>query len=246
MEDKLFSLMNPSTIQSRQDVNPFAKLSDVVKDLIEEAIIKLYIRPGEKINVVAIADALKLSRTPVREALNTLVREGLVVVRPNVNGYYAFDINDQYMSDFFTARATVEVAATKLCAERFERVDLSHLKDCCQIFRECYYTKNVDAFVKADRDFHNSLVQYTGNQFLIKMYAGLARPMEHYSSISRFYLEQYGYTAFDNFEQMISEHIAIYNVVSLGIVDSAGNTAQRHLDTCFSSFLHYYFSKGLR
>lgn len=239
--------LSPEAVKRRLEQNPFARLSSIVKDILQEAIVKLDILPGEKINMTAIAEALNVSRAPVREALNELQKEGLVVVKADVNGYYALDINDKYMSDFFAARATVEVAATKICAARFHSIDRAHLKDCCDVFRKCYKANDYDAFVAADRDFHNSIVRYTNNVFLMDMYAGLGRTMEYYSSLSRFYLKHYGSNdIFDDFELMVSEHISIYNIISLGIVETAGAAAQRHLDTCHSSFIHYYLSQGVR
>ena len=235
------------TIQTRLSANPFAKLSDIVLDIIQEAIINLDILPGEKINMTAIAESLNVSRAPVREAISALVKEGFVVEKPNVNGYYALDISDKYMAEFFVARSTIEVAAIRICAARFHSIDCRHLKECCDVFRRCYKTNDYEAFVAADRDFHGSLVQYTGNSFLINMYASLNRTIAHYYSLSRYYLKNYGSRdIFNDFELLINEHLAMYNAIRTGLVDCAASTAQRHLDTCYSSFVHYYLTKGVR
>ena len=247
MEKKNNACFTPEIIQARLAANPFSKLSDIVSDIIGEALASLYILPGEKINMAAIAESLNVSRAPVREALSTLAKEGLVVAKPNVNGYYALDINDKYMSDFFAARATVEVSAIRICAARFHSIDRAHLKDCCDIFKKCYKTNDYDAFLAADRDFHASLVRYTENPFLINMYASLNRTMEYYSSFSRFYLKTYGSRdGFDDFELMINEHISMYNAISMGFADLAASAAQEHMKTCYSSFVHYYLPKGVR
>lgn len=246
MAKKNSTFFNPEIVQKSLEKNPFSKLSDIVKDIIEEAIVGMQILPGEKINMTAIAESLDLSRAPVRDALNALVKEGLVTVKPNVHGYYALDINSSYMSDFFVARAAVEVPATRICSENFHSIDHAYLKECCDVFRKCYQTKDYDAFVEADRNFHMSLVNYTKNSFLSEMYGVINRTMEYYSSFSLFYLKHYGcHDVFNNFELMINEHIAIYNAIRFGIAESAAAAAQRHLDTCYSSFIHYYFSKGL-
>lgn len=245
MPKKTNSLFTPESIQKYLDKNPFSKLSDIVKDIIEEAIIRMYILPGAKINMTAIAESLNLSRAPVRDALNALVKEGLVVIKPNVHGYYALDINSSYIANFFVARSAVEVPATKICAENFYNIDRTYLKECCDVFRRCYQTKDFEAFVEADRNFHHFLVNYSKNPFLIDMYSVINRTMEYYNSLSFYYLKHYGcHDVFDKFELMINEHIAIYNAIRLGLVDSACAAAQRHLDTCYSSFIHYYFSKG--
>lgn len=134
MNDDTF--FDANIIQKKLEENPFLKLSDIVENVIEEAIVQLNIRPGEKINTAKIADSLKVSRAPVREALKSLVEKGIVIVRPNINGYYAFDVTDQYMADLFTARAAVESAASRLCAAKFRAIDRPHLKECCDNFRK--------------------------------------------------------------------------------------------------------------
>lgn len=47
MEKKIDPFFNPDTVRLCLEKNPFAKLSDIVKDILEEAIVKLYITPGE-------------------------------------------------------------------------------------------------------------------------------------------------------------------------------------------------------
>lgn len=240
------TFFDPTIMQQRLKENPFLKLSDIVKDIIEDAIVSMHILPGAKINMTAIAESLNLSRAPVRDALNALVEEGIVVIKPNVHGYYALDINSSYMADFFIARSAVEVSAAKICAENFYSIDHAYLRECCDIFRKCYQTKDYDTFIEADRNFHKFLVTHTKNAFLIDMYATVSRPMKYYTSLSHFYLKHYGcHDIFNNFELMINEHIAIYNAIRLGLVESSAAAAQRHLNTCYSSFIHYYFSKGL-
>ena len=66
MNDDTF--FDANIIQKKLEENPFLKLSDIVENVIEEAIVQLNIRPGEKINTAKIADSLNVSRAPVREA----------------------------------------------------------------------------------------------------------------------------------------------------------------------------------
>lgn len=247
MNDDTF--FDANIIQKKLEENPFLKLSDIVENVIEEAIVQLNIRPGGKINTAKIADSLKVSRAPVREALKSLVEKGIVIVRPNINGYYAFDVTDQYMADLFTARAAVESAASRLCAAKFRAIDRPHLKECCDNFRKAYKERDYEAFIAADNEFHQSIVNYSGNPFIAEMYKALERPRQYYRAFSGYYLNLNGFSAFNDFERLVNEHITIYNAISLGFIDSAGDAARHHLDTCLASFIHHYLvnaSKGAR
>ena len=53
-----------------------------------------------------------------------------------------------------------------------------------------------------------------------------------------------GFSAFNDFERLVNEHITIYNAISLGFIDSAGDAARHHLDTCLSSFIHHYLANA--
>lgn len=235
-----------NTVHKRLEENPFLKLSDIVESVIEEEIVKLHIRPGEKINTAKIAETLDVSRAPVREALKSLVDKGIVVVRPNINGYYALDVTDQYMSDLFAARSAIESAASMICATKFRSIDRAHLKDCCDAFRRAYKDSNYEGFIAADNEFHQSIVKSAGNVFLTEMYNSLERPRQYYRAFSGYYLNINGFSAFNDFELLVNEHITIYNAISMGFIDVAGNAARHHLDTCLSSFIHHYLVSGMK
>ena len=237
---------DPSVVQKKLEENPFLKLSDIVESIIEEAIVKLHIRPGEKINTAKIADALSVSRAPVREALKSLVEKGIVVVRPNINGYYALDVTDQYMSDLFAARSAIESQAARICASKFRSVDRAHLKECCDAFRRAYKEGNYEAFIAADNEFHRSIINYAGNVFLKDMYKSLERPRQYYSAFSGYYLNLNGFSVFNDFELLVNEHITIYNAISMGFIDVAWDASRHHLDTCLSSFIHHYLANASR
>ena len=78
--------MNQQLLQERLNKNPFAKLGDVVADLLFDEIVSLNLVPATKLNINNISKELGISRTPVTEAINKLVSIGFVEVRPNASG----------------------------------------------------------------------------------------------------------------------------------------------------------------
>lgn len=82
--------------------------------------------PGERLGEVDLAERFGVSRTPVREALRALEREGLVAVRPG-RGATVVDLTDESLESVFEMRGRVEglaarTAATSLTAEALERL----------------------------------------------------------------------------------------------------------------------------
>ena len=78
--------MDQKKLQECLDKNPFAKLGDVVADLLFDEIVSLTLAPSTKLNINNISKELGISRTPVTEAINQLCAIGFVEVRPNASG----------------------------------------------------------------------------------------------------------------------------------------------------------------
>lgn len=70
--------MNREKLESYLEKNPFAKLSDVVTQILYDEIVVLDIPPTSKLNINQIATDLGISRTPVVEAINRLQAIGFV------------------------------------------------------------------------------------------------------------------------------------------------------------------------
>ena len=85
--------MNREKLESYLEKNPFAKLSDVVTQILYDEIVVLDIPPTSKLNINQIATDLGISRTPVVEAINRLQAIGFVETRPKASGFYVTDMN---------------------------------------------------------------------------------------------------------------------------------------------------------
>jgi GntR family transcriptional regulator of vanillate catabolism len=96
---------------------PARTRSQTVTDSLRERILCGDLAPGEKLQEVALAESLNVSRTPVREALRILADDGLLSYAPN-RGYRvrAFSIRDVLIA--FRVRASMEGLGCRLIAER--------------------------------------------------------------------------------------------------------------------------------
>src|SRR5262249_59318784 len=84
-------------------------------DALRDAIVDGRLQPGERLRTVALAESLNLSRTPVREALVQLEREGLVEIVPRRGAVVRAFANEDLL-DLYEVRAVLEAAAARRAA----------------------------------------------------------------------------------------------------------------------------------
>jgi len=144
------------------------RLADHVYEQIRNAIISGRISPSERIVQDEVASQIKISRTPVREALFRLEKEG-VLRKSGRQGFYARQLSEDEVRQIFQGREAVEGFAAKLVAETHtpgqigaveKAIDAERLVD-----REDYV-----AMFDANRTIHRTVVEQTGNAFLVDMF----------------------------------------------------------------------------
>ncbi len=123
------------------------------------------IRPGERINEVALARDLTVSRTPLREALNRLVAERLVEFRPGA-GFFCRPLEPQAIYDLYELRRIIEVSAVMLACQRATDQDLAALAEDTMARGMEVAGLTVAEAVERDEDFHIGIARLTGNMEL--------------------------------------------------------------------------------
>jgi DNA-binding GntR family transcriptional regulator len=138
-----------------------------------------------------------VSKTPVRESLNLLAREGWVDVVPRL-GYIVSAISVRDVQDVFQLRLLLEPAAAALAAERISEEQLRGLRGLSRIE---YRHKDHDSysnFLAANREFHTAVARASGNRRLGDLVERLLEEMERF-----FHL---GLGIRDSSGEMVHEH----------------------------------------
>lgn len=119
-------------ITAAQEKNPFAKISDIVYELLEKAIFSSAIPPGSRLNISKLAEQMGVSTSPVTRAVERLEENGLVTaVRSSdskYRSYFVFDLSSESLEDLFVARRAIEGEAAFLCAQKRTLIDLPRLQ----------------------------------------------------------------------------------------------------------------------
>lgn len=131
------------------------------------------LRPGKRMFEQEVADYLKMSRTPVREALIRLAEEGLVEVRPR-HGMTVLPISPGDMRDVYDVVASLEATAAELAIEKGVDPDqIRRLNESLDQMERALRDEDRVAWAHGDEEFHRLLVQYSGNERLISIVSGL-------------------------------------------------------------------------
>ncbi len=134
---------------------------------LKEMAVAFRIRPGERLNEVALARALDASRTPLREALNRLVAERLIEFRPG-KGFYCRDLDPTSVFQLYELREVIETAAVRKACERASDRDIQDLRDALYRDGLAYRGKTVREVTQFDEAFHVGIARLSGNEELVR------------------------------------------------------------------------------
>lgn len=138
---------------------------------LREQLLRSKFLPGQKINEVSLANELEISRTPLREALNRLVAEGLLVDRER--GFSVPGLEPEVVFDLFEARVEVECATVRLACERAEKAQLEALSDFLTESMAESPDASVDRLMELDIRFHDTIAEMARNKVLRQMLSNL-------------------------------------------------------------------------
>ncbi|MBD1552678.1 GntR family transcriptional regulator [Pseudomonas typographi] len=137
-------------------------VNDVYRRL-KEMVILFQIRPEERVNESELANALGVSRTPLREALHRLVAENMLTMVPN-RGFYGRKLQRQEVFDLYELRAALERSALALALGRASDQAIAELRGAwTAVMANAQHLSTLE-LVREDEHFHVRLAQLSGNQ----------------------------------------------------------------------------------
>ena len=196
-------------------------LQDVVFKTLRQAILKGELRPGERLMEIQLANKLGVSRTPVREAIRKLEKEGLVLMRPR-RGAEVSQITEKSLRDVLEVRRSLERLAVRLACERISSEEIEELKEITAKFETLLGKVDVTAIAEVDVAFHDVIYFATDNRRLIQLLSDLHEQMYRYRVE---YLKKLEYHA-----QLLSEHRELIAALEKRDQDEAIEIATRHIE----------------
>jgi DNA-binding GntR family transcriptional regulator len=131
-------------------------------------------RPCERLNETALAAKLKVSRTPLREAMHRLAAEGLLVQTAG-RGFSARPFDVKELSDLYEMRLALELTSVRLACERVTEGDLEAMGAYLDQSVAAQSTAPVKDLLRYDEGFHERVAAASGNGELLRMMRALNR-----------------------------------------------------------------------
>jgi DNA-binding GntR family transcriptional regulator len=143
-------------------------LSEAAHQAIRRNIITGVLAPGSKLVVAALAEALKLSATPINEALAGLEREGLVTCSPH-RGYFVRTVTPEDIEETYSVREAFEVLAVRNAAKNADKTVIGQLKEILQQARQSLRETDTSRFSDLDLEFHRVIWNSMNNSLATRV-----------------------------------------------------------------------------
>jgi DNA-binding GntR family transcriptional regulator len=193
-----------------------------VYESLRQRIINGDLKPGLPINEADFARELSVSKTPVREALRQLERDGFVENVPG-RGSAISHIRPQDIREVLEIREILEVGAAKRAAWLHGNEDLRRTQEeSRKLLADETSQESVHEWGSWE-DVHLSIVKAVGNQTLVDMYQGL---LDRILRIRSYYGQRFTQR---RLHEIISEHTAMLDAIVDGDAERAEQAVQRHL-----------------
>jgi len=151
---------------------------DVAYASLKQEIMSGALLPGEQLFPAELADALDMSRTPVRDALNALQHDGLVEILPR-RGYFVSRVTVRDVEEVFDLRLILETASAERATRRIAEGEIERLASLSRRF----VSGDVDsyrAYLGENREFHLAVAAATGNRLLHEALARVFDRMQRF------------------------------------------------------------------
>lgn len=149
-------------------------LVSICQTEIERMILEAELGMGARINELALAARLGISRGPVREACRSLVQAGLLETQFN-RGFFVRRVTLREVGDLYDLRASLMRLAGELLAERATRAQLAGLRKLVASMDDALARADFSRFRILNADFHATLIDAADNTRLQDVYQGLAK-----------------------------------------------------------------------
>jgi DNA-binding GntR family transcriptional regulator len=204
----------PVTVINRETV------ADKSAALLRDRIISGELRPGTAVTEEALAEELGVSRSTVRQALNTLMLEGLLT-RRTTRVLQVATLTSDDVRDIYRARRFLELGGVEAAANASAE-DLARITNTVDDLKKSVVDNDVAAFVQADARCHAAVVALLGSQHLIAAHAHLMVKLQLVITAADH----------DQNQELLTEHLAVHKefarlLVSRSIPEARANLAAR-------------------
>jgi DNA-binding GntR family transcriptional regulator len=158
-------------------------LAENIAARLIDAILLGKMAPGERLNESELARQFKVSRAPIREALQQLKEQGLALNHPR-RGMFVVVLDDEDQQKINSLRVVLEAEALRLARANLTPRAERQLKQTIAKMENVQPSPAVEA-TRLDLELHRKIWKLSGNEYLERMLATLTAPLFAYAILSR-------------------------------------------------------------
>jgi DNA-binding GntR family transcriptional regulator len=201
---------------------PGPSLREQARDFIRGAIVSGQMKVEELYSAPRLAAELRVSVTPVREALLDLAREGLLEPVRN-RGFRVVNLSAQELNDIYAIRLLLEVPSVAEAARRGgSSRQIAELRELAEAAQRLAGESDLIAYLRADRKFHIALIDIVANQALSDLVASLRDRVRLYGLASA--------ATRAHVAKSVEEHFSLLRLVEAGEPEKAARLMRQHLE----------------
>ena len=197
-----------------------ANLAARVFERVKQEIFDFVLLPGDRFTEAEIAARMEVSRTPVREALYLLEREGYLEVMFR-SGWRVRPFDFQQFEDLYDVRIILELAAVKRLCEMEQRASLEELKEAWLVPKNERLTDG-RGIATLDEQFHDALVAATGNKEMARIHHDITERIR--------IIRRLDFTQEARVDATYNEHARILRAILLRKADEAKLLLKSHVE----------------
>ena len=152
------------------------RISDQVYQYLRKEIIEGRLEPGQRISPDEFADNLKISKMPIKEAIERLVGDGLLEVQAR-RGTFVTRLDPVDLAETFEVRCALEVLAGNLAVRHITKADIEHLRALIAAMEKSTAKTDVRLHLEQNAEFHELIVKRSGNRKLFETWRRLRTPI---------------------------------------------------------------------
>lgn len=187
---------------------------------IKQRILNFHLSPGVKISDKDVAQAMGISRTPVREALNRLAEQGLVESRPN-RGFTVKVFSRKEVRDHYMLRESLESLAVRLTTGHLNQQRIRVFRGLLHTYPSLMKSQDLARFNDADERFHDLIALYSGNSVLYETLQNLQGKIR--------IIRRYDHIRSTSFRETLEEHKQILDWMIEGQAAKAEKAMSKHI-----------------
>lgn len=196
------------------------RAADKLVNAIQDDIFSGALKPGDRLDELALAERFEVSRTPIREALRTLIDSGLIETRPR-HGAFVRTLSAAEIIEMFEVAAELEGMAGRLAATAATTPQADAIEAACRACRTAADADDAPAYGPLNEAFHAAIHAASGNRFLRRQLEAVEARLQTYRRLP--------FEIRGRLKTSASEHEDIAAAILDGRADDADRLLREHM-----------------